>query len=49
MKKKSYLLSALQPESTANKFKKYSHTHNLTSMELNKSKPNLEASERNKA
>lgn len=36
MKKKSYLLTHLQSDCTASKFKKYSHTHNQSSMDFNK-------------
>lgn len=48
IKKKSYMLSVLRPEPTANKFKKHSHTntHNFSSIDLNKSKKQLETTQR---
>jgi hypothetical protein len=49
IKKKSYMLSVLRPEPTANKFKKHSHanSHNFSSIDLNKSKKHLETTHRN--
>ena len=43
IKKKSYMLSVLRPEPTANKFKKHSHSnsHNFSSIDLSKSKKQL--------
>lgn len=38
MKKKSYLLAHLQSDCTASKFKKYSHSHNQSSIDFNKGK-----------
>jgi hypothetical protein len=48
VKKKSYMLSALRPEPTANKFKKYSqaNSHNFSSIDLSKSKKQLETTQR---
>lgn len=49
IKKKSYMLAALRPEPTANKFKKHSHanSHNFSSIDLNKSKKHLDSTQRN--
>lgn len=49
IKKKSYMLTVLRPEPTANKFKKHSHTntHNFSSIDLSKSKKHLETTHRN--
>jgi hypothetical protein len=51
IKKKSYMLSVLRPEPTANKFKKHSHnnSHNFSSIDLTKSKKQLEVTQRNEA
>jgi len=36
-KKKSYMLSKIQPDATTNKFKKYSSVYNYSSIQFNKS------------
>jgi|GWRWMinimDraft_12_1066020.scaffolds.fasta_scaffold81401_2 hypothetical protein len=43
------MISALRQEPTANKFKKHSHanSHNFSSIDFNKSKNNLEVTQRN--
>ena len=41
LKKKSYMLSNLQPDITTNKFKKHSHTYNQSSIQFNKSEQRI--------